>query len=162
MELIENQTFDEERAFYGCSKVTIRNCSFDGPADGESAFKESSDIFADKCFFNLRYPFWHVNKLKISGSEMTDFCRAGAHGFFSLSSFTRSKHFSDDSVTNRCHAVGAEDGRETTFKQTFVSHDQISFRFCMKKVIQQQPPLDDLFFIPSLSVPGRTTAPSPS
>ncbi len=76
MELIENQTFDEERAFYGCSKVTIRNCSFDGPADGESAFKESSDIFADKCFFNLRYPFWHVNKLKISGSEMTDFCRA--------------------------------------------------------------------------------------
>ena len=74
--LIENRTFDEERALYGSHGVIARNCSFDGPADGESAFKESSDIEADRCFFNLRYPFWHDNGLKISNSEMTDKCRA--------------------------------------------------------------------------------------
>ena len=28
------------------------------------------------CFFNLRYPFWHDDGLKISRSEMTELCRA--------------------------------------------------------------------------------------
>lgn len=54
----------------------IKNCSFDGPADGESAFKESSQIEVQRCFFNLRYPFWHDQALAISHSEMTENCRA--------------------------------------------------------------------------------------
>ena len=76
MKLIEKQTFDEERALYGSKGVVIRECSFDGPADGESAVKEASDIQAEKCFFNLRYPFWHVHGLGIHDSEMTPLCRA--------------------------------------------------------------------------------------
>lgn len=76
MKLIENQTFDEERALYGSERLLVKNCSFDGPADGESALKESREIAADHCFFNLRYPFWHVHGLSISHSEMTDKCRA--------------------------------------------------------------------------------------
>ena len=54
----------------------VKDCAFDGPADGESAFKECADIQAERCFFNLRYPFWHVHGLKISDSEMTELCRA--------------------------------------------------------------------------------------
>lgn len=73
---IKNKTFDEERALYGSKDLTAVNCRFDGPADGESAFKECSDIAAENCFFNLRYPFWHDAGLKISGSEMTELCRA--------------------------------------------------------------------------------------
>lgn len=76
MKIIENQTFDMERALYGSREVTVRNCSFDGPADGESAFKECREIAAEHCFFNLRYPFWHDKGLKISQSEMTELCRA--------------------------------------------------------------------------------------
>ncbi len=76
MTTIENKTFDEERALYGSHQLIARNCAFDGPANGESAFKECSDIEAEHCFFNLRYPFWHVHSLKISDSEMTEFCRA--------------------------------------------------------------------------------------
>lgn len=76
MNIIENKTFDEERALYGSHGLMARNCSFDGPADGESAFKESSDIAAGNCFFNLRYPFWHDHGLKITDSEMTELCRA--------------------------------------------------------------------------------------
>ncbi len=37
-EVIENQAFDEERAFYGRENILVKDCSFDGPADGESAF----------------------------------------------------------------------------------------------------------------------------
>ena len=76
MKVIENQTFDMERAFYGSNGVLVRNCSFDGPADGESAFKEGKDVVAEHCFFNLRYPFWHDHGLKITDSEMTELCRA--------------------------------------------------------------------------------------
>lgn len=76
MNIIENQTFDMERALYGSNDVLVINCSFDGPADGESAFKEGRDIEAEHCFFNLRYPFWHDHRLKIAGSEMTEACRA--------------------------------------------------------------------------------------
>ena len=76
MKVLENQTFDMERALYGSEGVLIKNCSFDGPADGESALKEGKDIEAEHCFFNLRYPFWHDQRLKITDSEMTELCRA--------------------------------------------------------------------------------------
>ena len=76
MKTITDQIFDEERALYGSRGVEVINCRFDGPVDGESPFKESSDIVVRDCFFNLRYPFWHDKKLKISGSDMTKLCRA--------------------------------------------------------------------------------------
>ncbi len=72
----EDKTFDEERALYGAKDIEVIRCRFDGPADGESAMKEGSDIRVSDSFFNLRYPFWHDDRLKITGSEMTDKCRA--------------------------------------------------------------------------------------
>jgi len=74
--IIENQTFDEERALYGLKDLTVKNCRFDGPADGESAFKECRNIDVTGCFMNLRYPFWHVEKAKITDSNFTENCRA--------------------------------------------------------------------------------------
>lgn len=76
MKMIEDKKFDAERALYGSHGILVKNCSFDGPADGESAFKECSRIEAENCFFNLRYPFWHDYGLTISHSEMTENCRA--------------------------------------------------------------------------------------
>lgn len=76
MKLIENQIFDEERALYGSSEVTIKNCKFQGTADGESAVKECRDIVVEDCFWDLRYPFWHVDNLAIRGTELTENCRA--------------------------------------------------------------------------------------
>lgn len=76
MEMIQNKTFDEERALYGSKNIFVKDCSFAGPADGESAFKECSDVQVEHGFFNLRYPFWHDHGLKISDSEMTELCRA--------------------------------------------------------------------------------------
>ncbi len=76
MKVIENQTFDRERALYGSNGLLVRECSFDGPADGESAFKEGKNIEAEHCFFNLRYPFWHDDGLTIRDCDMTELCRA--------------------------------------------------------------------------------------
>jgi len=76
MKLYQDQVFDEERALYGAEDVKVISCRFDGPADGESALKESRNIQVSDSFFNLRYPFWHDHNLQISHSEMTDLCRA--------------------------------------------------------------------------------------
>lgn len=76
MRTYEKLSFDEERALYGQEDILVTDCRFDGPADGESAFKEGQNIRVRNTFFNLRYPFWHDENLLIESSEMTDKCRA--------------------------------------------------------------------------------------
>ena len=56
MTMIKNRTFDEERALYGSNGIIVDNCRFDGPADGESAIKESRNVVVKNSYFNLRYP----------------------------------------------------------------------------------------------------------
>lgn len=76
MKTITSQTYDEERALYGVSNIHLLYCTFAGPADGESAVKESSDVVAEHCSFDLRYPFWHVHRLDIRECRLSEGCRA--------------------------------------------------------------------------------------
>jgi hypothetical protein len=71
-----NITTDLERAFYGSKEIEFSNITIDGPADGESAFKECHNIVVSNSTFNLRYPFWHNTGLKLTTSTMSDLCRA--------------------------------------------------------------------------------------
>lgn len=117
--IIENETHDEERAFYGVHDVVVRGCRFDGPADGESAFKECSDLVVEHGFLNLRYPFWHDHGLTISGSEMTELCRAALWysdhveiGDTALHGIKALRECSDASLTH-CDIVSPEFGWST-------------------------------------------------
>ena len=74
--IVKNQSFDEERAFYGEVGVTVIGCRFEGEADGESAFKECKNITVFDCYWELRYPFWHDNTLDITNTYLTNKCRA--------------------------------------------------------------------------------------
>jgi len=76
MKIVENKTFDAERALYGSDGIVVKNCRFDGEADGESALKESRNIRVESCYWNLRYPFWHDVDLIVDDTELTDKCRA--------------------------------------------------------------------------------------
>lgn len=76
MNIIEHARMDEERALYGSHDVLVRDCAFDGPADGESALKESRDVTVERTLCNLRYPFWHDTRLSIRNCELTELCRA--------------------------------------------------------------------------------------
>ena len=76
MKILENERFGEERALYRSAGLCLKNCRFAGEEDGESALKESSDIEADNCYMDLRYPFWHVRGLRLKGCELTEHCRA--------------------------------------------------------------------------------------
>ncbi len=72
----ENKQYDEERALYGIRDSAVIGCRFDGEADGESALKECRNIEVEKCYFNLRYPLWHVDDANIREVQMTENCRA--------------------------------------------------------------------------------------
>ncbi len=76
MKLIENMTFDAERTLYGEDGIKVRGCTFSGPADGESAFKEAKNIDIANCHFDLRYPFWHAMNVKAENISLSELCRA--------------------------------------------------------------------------------------
>ena len=76
MKIIENKVFDRERELYEEENLHLIKCSFDGINDGESAMKEASNLLCEKCYFNLRYPFWHCKDVKINGCNFTVNCRA--------------------------------------------------------------------------------------
>ncbi len=74
--IFENKIYDEERALYGLDGAEVKNCTFAGPADGESALKECRNIKVEDCLFELRYPFWHVDDAEVENVTMTSTCRA--------------------------------------------------------------------------------------
>lgn len=76
MKTIEGKNFPEERALYAAQDLCLKNCSFDGEEDGESALKESKNVRLEGCRMNLRYPLWHDSGVEIVRSVMTDKCRA--------------------------------------------------------------------------------------
>ncbi len=73
---IENKKLDEERALYNLQHATVQNCTFDGPADGESALKECRFVAVDKCEFHLRYPLWHCENFQMTNCTLFETCRA--------------------------------------------------------------------------------------
>lgn len=74
--LIENGTFDEERALYGTVNADVINCTFAGPADGESALKECRNVNVAGCSFSLRYPLWHAENFNLTDAKMDELARA--------------------------------------------------------------------------------------
>lgn len=83
---IKNQIFDEERALYNLVDTEVSDCTFAGPADGESALKECRNIEVKNCTFSLRYPLWHVKGFLVENSSFDERARAavwyGENGTF--------------------------------------------------------------------------------
>lgn len=96
-----DRTFDEERALYGVRGAHLVRCTFDGPADGESALKESADLTVDDTDFRLRYPLWHVAHATLSDSRMSEGCRAALW-------------YCDDVALSGCELGGIKALRECT------------------------------------------------
>lgn len=76
MTIYKNNIYDEERALYGINGALVEDCRFEGPADGESALKETSGLTVNNCDFLLRYPLWHTTDTVINNARMTQTCRA--------------------------------------------------------------------------------------
>lgn len=101
--IIENRCLDEERALYASHHAEIVNCRFEGPADGESALKESKDIRVRDCSFFLRYPFWHNDCVEIASTYMAETCRAAL--WYSTGITIRRGDFHGIKVLRECRDV---------------------------------------------------------
>lgn len=73
---ISGRTYDEERALYNLSDTEVVDCTFAGPADGESALKESRNVTVRRCAFSLRYPLWHAQTYRLEESTLDELTRA--------------------------------------------------------------------------------------
>ena len=73
---LSNRSFDEERALYGIANAKLDHVRFAGPADGESALKECSNIEVSNADFELRYPLWHTSGVTLADSLFAETCRA--------------------------------------------------------------------------------------
>ena len=105
--IIENQSFDEERALYAVKEVTVRNCHFGGPVDGESSLKETKDIEVLGCSFSQRYSFWHVSGFKIDNITMDEATRA-AMWYDDNGTISNSK-LHGIKVIRECHHIAMKD-----------------------------------------------------
>lgn len=65
--------FGGERALFATHGVRLDSVVFH---PGESALKCCSDIEADSCRFEGKYPFWHVNRFNVRNCEFTPGARA--------------------------------------------------------------------------------------
>lgn len=99
MNLIENKTFDQERALYNIRDTLVKDCTFAGAADGESVLKETRNIIIDGCRFSLRYPIWHAKKYELKNSKLDEKTRA-------------SLWYSDDGIIENTDITGVKALRE--------------------------------------------------
>lgn len=73
MQDIRDQDFYGERPLFNHHQVNLNNVRIH---EGESALKECSEITAENCTFEGRYPFWHNKHSRIINSHLTTDCRA--------------------------------------------------------------------------------------
>ena len=97
--IIENLTLGEERALYGTKDATIKNCTFEGEEQGESALKECRNIKVENCKFILKYPLWNDKNYSVVNSFMDVTARAAVW-------------YSDNGVFENCELNGIKVFRE--------------------------------------------------
>ncbi len=73
MEVIKDVEFGGERPLFGTHDLHLENVIIRA---GESAIKECSNIEADSCRFEGKYPFWHVDGFVIKNSVFAEGARA--------------------------------------------------------------------------------------
>lgn len=73
MEIIKDKEFAGERPLFGSRNLRLENVTIH---TGESALKCCTNIEADHCRFEGKYPFWHVDGFKITDCLFTPGARA--------------------------------------------------------------------------------------
>lgn len=121
MQVIENQNFPNERDLYAAKDIFLKNCTFDGIEDGESALKEAADVKLENCFMNLRYPLWHNDAVELVNVTMTDKCRAAL--WYTEHVTVRESNLLGIKALRECNHINIQDTKIISAEFGWKSHD---------------------------------------
>ena len=106
-QLIQGLTFDEERALYNIKNTEVRDCTFAGPAEGESALKETRNVLVKNCDFSLRYPLWHARGFELDNVSMDELTRAAI--WYSYDGVIKNTKMGGIKALRECENIRIED-----------------------------------------------------
>lgn len=140
-EIVENKTFDEERALYNLKDTEVKNCIFAGEQDGESVLKETRNINVINCKFSLRYPLWHAKKYELIHSTFDEKTRAPIW-------------YSDDGIIDNCNLEGVKLLREcnnTEIKNTKIISPEFGWK-CNNINVKDSKIVSEYIFLDSKNI----------
>lgn len=105
--VVSGQTFDEERALYNIKNTEVVNCTFAGPADGESVLKETRNILVKNSNFSLRYPLWHARGFELDAVSMDELTRAAI--WYSYDGIIKNTKMDGIKALRECENIRIED-----------------------------------------------------
>ncbi|MBQ8041482.1 MAG: DUF3737 family protein [Lachnospiraceae bacterium] len=105
--VVIGQVFDEERALYHIKNTEVTDCTFAGPADGESVLKETRNILVKNCVFSLRYPLWHARGFALDHVNMDELTRAAI--WYSYDGIIKNTNMGGIKALRECENIRIED-----------------------------------------------------
>lgn len=139
--IIENQTFDEERALYNLKDTEVLGCIFAGEKDGESVLKETRNISVKNSKFSLRYPLWHAKKYELINSTFDEKTRAPIW-------------YSDDGLIENCKLEGIKLLREcnnTNIKKSEIISPEFGWK-CSNVDVKDTKIISEYIFLDSKNI----------
>lgn len=115
MKLEKDKIFVEERALFRSNDIEVDNCTFEG--ENESPIKECNNMHITNTNFEMKYPLWYSNNIRIDNSLLGFGARAGV--WYTNNLEVENVIVFAKKTFRRCHNVLTDNMKFTDASETF-------------------------------------------